>query len=107
MQMTLGRFEYEIVRDAFSQYLQTGSTMPTPADIIKIIEPPVQERKWCATTFIDIKRRMRENQFIMDSERQYCNDFIAARIKAPEELRDEIETAIRQVEQQNKQYWVE
>ena len=78
MQMTLGRFDYEVVREAFGRYLQHGATMPTPADIIKIIEPPVVPRKWCGATFIDIKRRSRENQFITNAEKKYCDDFIQA-----------------------------
>lgn len=105
--MVLGRFNIEQVEAAFRVYMEHQTVMPKPADIVKIIEPPVPERKWCATTFIDIKRRNRENQFITNAEKQYCNDFINARIKAPEADREEIESAIRQVEQQNKQYWLE
>lgn len=106
MQMTLGRFDYEKVRDAFSKYLQYGATMPTPADIIKIIEPPVEPRKWCGATFVDIKRRTREGQFITNAENKYCEDFIQARIKEPDNA-GIIDDAMRQVERQNKQCWLE
>ena len=106
MQMTLGRFDYETVKSAFEIYLQRSSDMPKPADIIKIIEPQAQERKWCGATFIDIKRRWRENQFITDAEKKYCSDFTAAKIKEPDNA-PMIEDAIKQVEQQNKQYWLD
>lgn len=106
MQMTLGRFEYETVRDAFGRYLQHGATMPTPADIIKIIEPPIEKRKWCATTFIDLRRQQREGQFITKAEKQYMQDFVAAQVKEPDSA-NMIKDAIKQVEQQNKQYWLE
>lgn len=102
MQMVLGRFSYEDVRKAFGIYLQKSSDMPKPADIVKIIEPPIEERKWCATTFIDIKRRAREGQFITKDEKQYCEGFINARIGSPEN-----DDVVRQLEQQNKQYWLE
>lgn len=107
MQMVLGRFNYDTVRKAFEVYMQSHSAMPKPADIVQIIEPQKKERKWCGATFIDIKRRTRENQFITDEEKKYCSDFIQARIAAPEEERGIIDDAIRQVEQHNKQYWIE
>lgn len=106
MQMILGRFDYETVRNAFGLYLQSSSDMPKPADIVKIIEPSIEPRKWCGATFIDIKRRMRENQFITNAELKYCDDFIQARIKEPDNA-GMIDDAMRQVEQQNKQYWLE
>lgn len=106
MQMILGRFDYEAVRKAFGQFLQNSSDMPKPADIIKIIEPPIEPRKWCATTFIDIKRRTRENQFITDAEKKYVEDFISTRVK-DSDTASMIDDAMRQVEQQNKQYWLE
>lgn len=81
--------------------------MPTPAEIIRIIEPPMEPRKWCGATFIDIKRRKRENQFITNAENKYCDDFITARITAPEEDRDLIEDAIHKSEQQSIEYWKE
>lgn len=106
MQMTLGRFDYETVREAFSIYLQSGSTMPTPADIIKIIEPPVPEKKWCKVTFLDIKRRKRENQFVSLAEDKYCDDFIRASVSSNSDDREELNAAIRQAELEHKQYWL-
>lgn len=105
--MVLGRFNFPEVEKAFQIYLEKGNSMPKPADIVKIIEPPVEQRKWCGATFIDIKRRWRENQFITDAEKKYCSDFIAAKITAPEQERALIEDSIRQVTQQEKQYWLE
>lgn len=106
-QLILGRFQISQVEFAFAKYLETHSVMPTPADIVKIIEPPVEPRKWCGATFIDIKRRWRENQFITDAEMKYCHDFTEARIKAPEQDAEIINQAILQAEQENKKYWLE
>lgn len=107
MQMTLKRFPYEIVRKAFEIYLEKNSTMPTPSDIIKIIEPPKQERKWCGATYIQLCKRKRENQFMLDKELAYIADFERARTTAPEEQQGLIDDAVRQVEHENKQYWLE
>lgn len=101
MQMVLGRFDYETVRAAFGKYLQVGATMPTPADIVKIIEPPVEVPQFSATVFIDIKRRTREGQFITKAEKQYCEDFISSKVNNPI-----VDDAVKQVEQQDKQYWL-
>lgn len=103
--MTLGRFDYEIVRAAFSVYLQSGSDMPKPADIIKIIEPPIEAKKWCKVTFLDIKRKKRENEFTTNEEDQYCRDFVDAQVNAPEEQKLLIEGAMSQLAVEDKRYW--
>ena len=103
-QLVLGRFSIADVENAFAVYLQKNSVMPTPADIVKIIEPPIEPRKWCATSFIDIKKRWREGQFITDAEKSYCNDFVAARIKDPDAA-GVVDDAIRQVENESRKYW--
>ena len=56
MQMTLGRFPYDVVREAFSIYLQTGATMPTPADIIKIVEKPIVSSSGARLSEAQLKR---------------------------------------------------
>lgn len=84
--------------------MERGTTMPKPADIVKIIDPPKQERKWCAATFIELNKQKRHGIFITDSEKRYCEEFIAAKITAPEEERGLIEDAIQKVNLENKQY---
>lgn len=106
MQMALGRFDYEAIREAFGIYLQTNSDMPKPADIIMILEPHRKPKTWCATTFIDIKRRKREGQFVTRDEEKYCSDFLSAKTKEPDNA-GIIDDALRQVERENKQYWLE
>lgn len=105
--LVLGRFTWGVIEKAFSIFLNDADKMPTPADIVKIIEPPKQERKWCGATYIQLCQRKRENQFMLDRELQYIADFEKARTTAPEDQQELIDDAIRQVEQQDKQYWVE
>lgn len=104
--LVLGRFTIQQVEAAFRVYMERETSMPKPADIVKIIEPPVEPRKWCGATFIDIKRRKRENQFITNAEEKYCYDFLQARIKEPDNA-GMIDDAIKQVERENKQYYLE
>lgn len=106
-QMDLEDYEYSVVRQAFKIYRKTNSTMPTPADIIKIIEPPKQERKWCGATYIQLCKRKRENQFMLDRELAYIADFEKARTTAPEEQQGLIDDAIRQAAVEHNQYWIE
>lgn len=104
--LVLGRFTIEQVEMAFRIYMEKGVIMPKPADIVKIIEPPIEPRKWCGVTFVDIKRRKREGQFINDYEEKYCSEFIRARIQEPDNA-GLVDDAIKQVERESKQYWLE
>jgi hypothetical protein len=106
-QMVLGRFSIAQVEMAFRIYMEKFTTMPKPADIVKIIEPPQKEQVWCGATYIQLCKRKRENQFMLDAELKYIKDFENARITAPEQQKGLMEESIRQVEQQNNQYWIE
>lgn len=94
------------VFEAIKQYVLRNNDIPTPSDVMNIIDPPKEEHKWCVVTFLDIKRRKREGQFVMDHEEQYCSDFIAARTEGSVEERGMIDKAITQAEQENRQYWL-
>jgi hypothetical protein len=106
-QMDLEDYEYAVVRQAFKIYRKTNSTMPTPADIIKIIDPPKEERKWCGATYIQLCKRKRENQFMLDRELKYIADFEKARTTAPEDQRGLIEEAISNNAIADNRYWLE
>ena len=105
--MVLGRFCIEEVEAAFRVYMETKTTMPKPADIVKIIEPPVEPKKWCKVTFLAIKRKHRENVFTSLEEDKYIEDFLKAQVSAPEEQRSLIEDATRQAVAEDKKYWSE
>ena len=104
-QMVLGRFTIDAVTEAFSQYMETKTVMPKPADIVRIIEPPKVERKWCAVTFIDLQRQQREGQFMTKAETQYMHDFKAAKVQEPDSA-PMIEDAMQQAALQDKKYWI-
>lgn len=105
-QMVLGKYTMLEVADAFREYMETKTVMPKPADIVKIIDPSVEVRKWSAVAFIDIRRRSREGQFITRDERQYCDDYLAAQIECPDAREDRVKT-LSQIEKEDKQYWLD
>lgn len=102
-QLFLEDYVYDDIQLAFKDYMKRKTVMPKPADIIKIIDPPKKEFKPCPTTFIDIKRKIRENQFVTDAELKYCQDFIASRVSDDIGV---VENTIKQVEYENKQYYL-
>jgi len=104
-QAVLGRFTTQEVQKAFSIYMETQTVIPKPADIVRLIEPPENPRNWCKVTFLDIKRRQREEQFISDDEIQYCKDFISATVTASSDTRELLEGAIKQAQIDHKRYW--
>lgn len=105
-QMDLEDYEYSVVRQAFKVYRKTNSTMPTPADIIKIIEPPKEKKEWCKVTFLEIKRKKRENVFTTNEENQYCVDFLKAAVSGEPDERLELESVLKQEKLENQQYWI-
>lgn len=107
MQMVLGKYSYEVVRNAFEKYIENNSDMPKPADIVKIIDPPKEKKQWCKVTFLEIKRKKRENIFTTDEEDKYCEDFIKASLQGDSDSRELLSNAIKQDELENKKYWLE
>ena len=51
------------VRDAFRQYLKTGKEIPTPADIIEILDPSV--KKMCGRVSQRLVERSKEGPFAL------------------------------------------
>lgn len=105
-QLVLKDYTYNEVEQAIYRYMQVAKTMPKPADIINIINPPKKKREFCKVTFLDIKRRMRENQFITFEEEQYIRDFLDAAVSTDEGQRELVQTAIEQAERENRKYWL-
>ena len=105
--LVLGRFNIQQVEAAFAKYLEAGRVMPKPADIVQIIEPPKEKRKWCKVTFLDLKRQQRENMFITDSEKQYLADFIEASVSGDYDERSELQATIDDSSRKDKQFWIE
>ena len=103
--LILGRFSIKVVEEAFRAYLESNTVMPKPADIVKIIEPPVAPLKWCKVTFLEIKRKKRENVFTTDEENQYCRDLVDAQVNTLPDERLAISDAVKQAAIEDQRYW--
>ena len=44
-QMVLAEYKFSSIKEAFVRYLKNGTTLPTPADIIKLISIHKDERE--------------------------------------------------------------
>jgi hypothetical protein len=44
-QAMLGEYKFMVIKDAFFKYMKTNTTLPTPADIIKLIRIHKDERE--------------------------------------------------------------
>lgn len=71
-QMVLGRFPFSRIKAAFLKFLETERDLPTPSDIVKIMEPPPE--KLSESMYINLKKKASEG-WIGDSERQFINEF--------------------------------
>jgi hypothetical protein len=102
----LSKYSFNAIENAIYKYLEHATVMPKPSDLIKIINPPKPKRAFCKVTFLDIKRRKRENQFVSLEEEKYCQEFIEAALTCDESQRDLIQSTIKQMEIENKRYWL-
>jgi hypothetical protein len=94
------------VRDAFRQWVKTSNKFPTPADIEKIINPPVIEWKpdWAAYTAL--KRRIQNDWYYpLSDEREFlrkCEEY-AYRRASPAEDTAPVEQEARRLMLTNQQ----
>lgn len=76
----LSGYPIELILEGMRAYLRTAGnvTIPTPSEIIAIIDPPKPRFKPDWAVYISIKNRMRSDDYVMPKEREYvkqCDDF--------------------------------
>lgn len=78
------------VISAFGSWMRRSSTMPTPADIVNIIDPPPPKPDWAA--YVAIRQKIRDGYtFVMDEERaylRYCERYSMDNLKSYEERKE-------------------
>jgi hypothetical protein len=70
--MVLNGYQFEKIEEAFKIYMRTQSDMPTPANIIRLIEPPVE--KLSTSMYVNLKKIIEDsgyNIFISDAEKRF------------------------------------
>jgi hypothetical protein len=98
----------EVIK-AFGEYMRRHTVMPTPADIIAIIDPPAPTPDWAA--FVSIKQRMQDSyQFVSDKDRQYvrwCEGYSSDKLASYEQrqqAKQSITEASRKLSYQPEDY---
>jgi hypothetical protein len=89
--------------------MRRHTVMPTPADIIAIIDPPAPTPDWAA--FVSIKQRMQDSyQFVSDKDRQYvrwCEGYSSDKLASYEQrqqAKQSITEASRKLSYQPEDY---
>lgn len=78
-QLILGEYPIEKVEKAFFQYLKTNSEIPTPADIVKIIDPSTQPLS--PVFYMALKQKIQDGAYIMPEEKRYMQRFEDAELQ--------------------------
>lgn len=73
-------YAIDLILDAMKTYLRTPGNVniPTPSEILAIIDPPKPKFKPDWAVYISIKNRMRGDDYVMPKEREYikkCDNF--------------------------------
>lgn len=72
--MVLGKYSYNQFQNAMSKYLSRKADMPTPADIVNIIDPPQEELS--SAMFIQIMRDCTiGGKLLWGDEKRYVDEF--------------------------------
>lgn len=72
-QKKLGRFCIDDVHQAFEIYTSRRNDIPSPADIINILEPPPPI--FDKAMFVAIKQKGKWNMYVTPDEREYCRRY--------------------------------
>jgi hypothetical protein len=101
--VVLGRYTWESIESAFLSHLSSSEDMPTPANIVAFIDSDKSDKKWCSVTFLDIKRRIREGEYVTLEEKRYCEEFISSKVNDDESMYG----AIKSSEVLDRKYWID
>lgn len=72
--LVLQEYNIQTIQRAFAQYLRQSSAMPTPADIVNIIEPPQEELS--AAVYVTIRKKIIDgNVYVTNAEKEYVHAF--------------------------------
>lgn len=83
--MVIGAFDHVLkkykisdIKNAFGVYLESEREMPTPSDIVGIIDPP---KEWCLQKFLVIKKNKELGRFIIREDEDYYKGYLNRDLK--------------------------
>jgi len=101
-QLVLAEYPFQRIREAFIEHVSRKPELPTPSDIVNIIEPPKPKPDWAA--YVAIKKRAHEGDYIYPDERQFisqCEQYAVSRMA---EDVDDYRSAQREIEAYKQRY---
>lgn len=72
-QRVLAPYSLRQVSAAFDEYVSRNSDMPSPADIVNIIDPPNKELS--AAVYVSLQKKAYSGDYLDREERAYCEAF--------------------------------
>lgn len=76
-EFALSSYEMERIEKAFLRHVERSADMPTPSDIIKLLDPSKNPRKLDSSVFAEIKRKMKEgNVYVSEQEKAYVEQYL-------------------------------
>jgi hypothetical protein len=72
-QRVLGPYPFPAIQRAFDAYLSRNTSMPAPADIVNIIDPPKPELS--AALYVSLQEKSRDGTYLTPEERGFCEAF--------------------------------
>lgn len=95
-QLILGRFPFRQVKGAFVKFLERNRDLPTPSDIVNIIEPPQQQLS--AAMYVSLRKRAADGEWLLSDDRAYIEAFEAQEMAKMRGGSDELRSAQREVD---------
>lgn len=82
-QLVLAEYRFVDIREAFLQHVRRKPDLPTPSDIVNLVDPPPQPLS--AAVYVRLRARVEDGEYLLADERAYCRAFEAqemAKVKA-------------------------
>lgn len=88
----LSKYDMEKVREAFYSYMERNAKMPTPSDIINIIDPPPWKPDWSYYHALKEMKKRGNTISPYSAEHRYmqrCEEYALQEMRDDEERRDD------------------
>lgn len=81
---TLAEYPFDKIKKAFTDYLKRNSKMPTPADIVRLVDP--QPEPLSKSVYIGLQDERKRGEYLTPKERQYIKDYESQEMKKSEAI---------------------
>lgn len=96
-QQVLVPYPISLVREAFIEHIRCKANLPTPADIVNLIEPPEPTPDWAA--YVGILARLKEGGYVSDDQKEYLRWCEKEAVAKPQQWREHIAELERKMTQ--------